>query len=144
MSPSQMIAWAPKIDPPLLQVSSILVHPSQPFPLDRQTYLTLLASRVQQLVSRAQDPQSLTNELVDQMVEDNLLHDPGSIKWQAAGPSLVSSNPQVEQRLRDLGLLNLLKFAKPQEMTEARQVINEDLQSPESRLLDWASALASH
>lgn len=140
-----MIAWAPKTDPAhLLQITSVYLNPRQPLPLDRVTYLSLLSGRIQQMIGRCQNPQAQTDSLIDQMVEDSLLHDPGAIRWQAAGQRLVMSNPLVLQRLNELSVLNSLKFAKPAEMQSARQVLKDDQQEPESRLLDWASALASH
>jgi hypothetical protein len=145
MNNVQLIAWAPKSDPPhLAQISTVLLSPKQPLPLDRSTYLTLLSNRVQQLVNRSLDPQESVNALVDQMYEDALLPDQGTVKWQAAGPQLVLSNPTVDLRLRELAIYSGLKFAKPTEQELARQVVNDDLQSPQSRLLDWASALATH
>lgn len=141
----QLLAWAPKSDPPhLLQLSSVLLSPNQPLPLDRVTYLGLLAGRVQQLVSRSPNPQETTDALVDQMLECCLLREVRPIRWQAAGPKLVSSNPLVHQRLHELAIYSALKFAQPREMPEARQTLQDDLQSPYSRLLDWASVLASH
>lgn len=142
MPQPQLIAWAPTSDPQLLQIGSVLVHPNQK--LDRGLYLALLSSRVQRLVNNCQNKQEAVDALVEQMSDDSLLEDPGSVPWETAGDSLVLSNPPLEHQLRELGLLENLKAAQLQEMPEARQVLDEDRKNPASRLLDWASALASH
>lgn len=136
-----LIAWAPSSDPQKLQISAVWIHPQQK--LDRGMYLAILSDRIQALVANCQDKQKAVNELTSQMYDDGLTEDEGNVPWQTAGESLVVNNPPLENALRSLGLLENLKEASLQEMPDAREVLVEDRKSPASRLLDWASALAS-
>jgi hypothetical protein len=114
------VAWAP---PRNQEVGSILVALGQTFEY-RETYLFLLADRVEEMVKREEDPEEAERELRRQLDQAGLLS-ASQLKLR----ELVTSNPELQSRLSDLGV-----FPKPKEQVkfdnrEARQLIEEiDLQ----------------
>src|SRR5262245_3260327 len=110
------VAWAPPRNP---EVGAIFVAAGQTFEY-LETYLSLLADRVEEMVKREEDPEEAERELRRQLDQAGLLS-ASRLKLR----ELVTSNPELQSRLSDLGV-----FPKPKEQVksdnrEARQLIEE-------------------
>jgi hypothetical protein len=110
------VAWAPPHNP---EVGAVLVAAGQTFE-HLETYLFLLADRVEEMVKREEDPKEAERELRRQLDQAGLLS-----ASQLNLRELVTSNPELQSRLSELGV-----FPKPKEQVksdnrEARQLIEE-------------------
>jgi hypothetical protein len=138
---AQMVAWSPVMPLSKTVLGAVLCSPQQE--MDRQAYLSLLGDRIQRMVDASDDPSEAAEEFENALIEQGLWIEDGPIPTDEVGNRLVWSNPAVHEKLESIGLLSNLKGKKPQEMSSARQQIDEDKASPRSRLLDWAGLLMS-
>jgi hypothetical protein len=135
------IAWCPSFDPELVELGAVLCHPEQK--LDRNIYLCLVGERIQRIVDAAEDPVEATHELEKSLFEYGLGPDL-SCPPENAGNWLVWSNPGVEERFANKGLLEDLRNKKPKEMAVAREVIEGDAENDDAigRLQMWVWRLS--
>lgn len=134
-----MIAWAPTKKSRWIRLTAVLCAPEQV--MDRDIYLLLLGERVQRMVDAAEDPDEARDQLHRHLFEYGLMPDLGHCPTEEAGNRLVWSNPAVGEKLGDLGVLRGLPQVKVVEMTQAREVINQDLEEPMDQLAIWVSDL---
>ena len=134
-----MIAWAPTTKSRWIRLTAVLCAPEQV--MDRDIYLLLLGERVQRMVDAAEDPDEARDQLHRHLFEYGLMPDLGHCPIEEAGNQLVWSNPAVGEKLGDLGVLRGLPQVKVVEMTQAREVINQDLEEPMDQLAIWVSDL---
>jgi hypothetical protein len=111
----RVLAWASPRNP---EVSAILVGHGQKF--DRETYLVLLADRIEELVNKEEDPKAAEAELRRQLDQAGLLPDN-----QLSLRELVTSNPELHARLSVLGAFPKVGEVVKEENQEARQLVKE-------------------
>jgi hypothetical protein len=113
--------------------------------LRRDEYLSWLGERIQHLVNACDNPQYVTNVLVEDLFEAGLYPDVGHVPARDAGAYLVASNPGTQHCLDSWGVLPMppaWEFGPTQEMPEAREEISADHYDPEDRLRSWAGLLS--
>lgn len=87
------------------------------------------------------DPKDAVRNLKEDLFEAGLLPDVGHVPTEEAGAYVVSSNPGTEERLSQWHVLPRGRQL-PQEMPEAREILNDEKYDPESSLRSWAGLLS--
>lgn len=144
----EVVAWHPPISDGLPEVwkdtavtlSAILVAPG--IRLHRDDYLSLLGERVQCVVNACEDPQEITDALVEDLFEAGLYPDVGHVAASDAGAYLVASNPGTRERLDSWGVLPTWEAGPTCEIAAAREVLIGERYCPEDTLRSWAGWLS--
>jgi hypothetical protein len=143
----RVVAWHPPIPEHLgpawqdtaIMLSAVLCPPC--LTLRRDAYLSLLGERIQCVVNACEDPQEITDLLVEDLFEAGLYPDVGHVPAQEAGLCLVSTNPGTRQRLDSWGVLPTREAGPTCEIPEAREVLMGERYYPEDHLRSWAGTL---
>lgn len=144
----KVVAWHPPISDDLpgawtdtaVSLSAILVAPG--IMLRREGYLSLLGERIQRVVNACENPQEITDALVEDLFEAGLYPDVGHVAAEDAGAYLVSSNPGARERLDSWGVLPTWEAGPTLEMAAAREVLMGERYYPEDHLRSWAGWLS--
>jgi len=144
----KVVAWHPPIPEHLgpawqdtaITLSAVLCSPG--LTLRRDDYLSLLGDRIQRLVNSCEDPQEITDALVEDLFEAGLYPDIGHVAAEDAGAYLVSSNPGTRQRLDSWGVLPARESGPAHEMAAAREVLMGERYDPGDHLRSWVGLLS--
>ena len=132
------IAWAPTTTGDGLLLTAVMVASGQE--LDRDLYLSLLGERMQSLVNAAPDKPRAVADAQAALHEAGLFPDLGTIPVDEAGNRLVWSNPAIEERLVNLGVLPPT-LPPLKEVSAARTVLKTERNDPPSGLAAWVAAV---
>ncbi len=143
----KVVAWHPPIPEHLggwqdtaIRLSAILCSPG--LTLRRDHYLSLLGERIQHLVNACEEPQEITDTLVEDLFAAGLYPDVGHVAAEDAGAYLVSSNPGTRQFLDTWGVLPTWEAGPTCEVAAAREVLMGERYYPEDHLRSWAGWLS--
>ena len=134
---SSLVAWSPVqgSNGPLI----FSVHASRP-PLTLEAYLGDLSQRIQVMFDLSPESSPEFQQILE---AGGLLNGPLTVQPGRQAQMLVYSNPNLPERLTNLGLPANLRDLYPTEMPEAREQLRQDRVDPQSRLLAWASAVGT-
>jgi hypothetical protein len=136
-----MIAWTPLLKPQHIPLVAISCSPQQR--LNREIYLHLLSDRIQGMVDKSPDPQAAVKQFQEALFAEGMVSDMATCPIEEVGQNLVLSNPDVWEKLSNLGVFQKLLTAKPPLVANlmAHQALTSDQDDPTGRLLAWASRM---
>jgi hypothetical protein len=138
------VAWSPLSSPDKIRLTSILCPANQA--MDRLMYLSFLGDRVQSMVDAWPEPAELVWQLQEEMFRTGLVREIGYCPSDQAGSRLIEGNPNVEEKLSQLGVFRALSHGKNVPTTDdlaARRALQAEKEDPADGLLMWASQIAA-